>query len=104
MTNTTDPVDTDALRRLAYDVEHGWDTETGPSLRAAADELDRLRGLFTAEDAFSRARIGRADDARDRLRAVIENAPHAEWCASSPDLRIPSDPMGKCDCWKADVL
>jgi len=75
----TDPVDTDALRRLAQSAEHGWDTETGPSLRAAANEVDRLR-------------------------IVLTDAPHDTWCASHDwgNDNHPGDAR-PCDCWKADA-
>ncbi|MDF2895756.1 MAG: hypothetical protein K0Q46_2542 [Rhodococcus erythropolis] len=85
----TDPVDTDALRetaQVAAEVadagELGW--------RALADSSDALNA---------------AADELDRLRAVIENAPHALDCESrSHDFLGHEQEPGDCTCWKADAL
>lgn len=67
----TDPVDTDALR--AWNAGRS-DDKLFPLVADAADEVDRLR-------------------------AVIENAPHTRGCI----LRTRRY-GGTCDCWKADAL
>lgn len=101
----TGPVNTDALRDAAWEkyaalngihphsierdtFEQGWD--------AAANEVDRLRAKVARRD----TKLGDYAVELDRLRAVIENAPHdqsgADGCMSLVG--------GKCDCWKADAL
>lgn len=66
------------MRALAKRIEgyHSWndEAEAADALRAAADEVDRLR-------------------------AVIENAPHGYPCAVTQQLRGDHP----CTCWKADV-
>lgn len=75
----TDPVDTDALR--------------GVSARLAAVPVSG-----TAEQRMTVVRaqveLTRAANEVDRLRAVIESAPHREKCR----------PHIACTCWKADAL
>lgn len=83
MTNTADPVDTDALRESAVDADHiaGWFRDRGNEEERAV--LGHCRDGMTA-----------AADEVDRLRAVIENAPHREKCR----------PHIARTCWKADAL
>jgi hypothetical protein len=80
----TDPVDTDALRVLADDVRHTVDNgyEFAPenvvvALRAAADEVDRLREF-------------------------ISELPHADDCHWGAVMNY--DELYPCTCWKADAL
>lgn len=89
-------VDTEALRKLAaecnennYNADNGWLLgSSGDALNAAADEVDRLwNNLHDRENEA------------DRLRTVIENAPHAASCYVAIGA-----PEGPCDCWKADAL
>ena len=114
----SDPVDTDALRDEAT-----WMQETlGPWLKRhgmiansgdvqliaaghiiAADELDRLR---ESRDTWKRL----ANDERgitDRLRAVIEKAPHAADCRAQfhgGDRYGNGGDSRYCICWKAETL
>ncbi|WIB25855.1 hypothetical protein [Curtobacterium sp. MCSS17_015] len=99
----TDPVDTDALRdasrRLAGVHVRGNNLaviRARGELDAAADEVGRLRADLTESKAerahFKAARDSLIDDV-NRLRAVIENAPHREKCR----------PHIACTCWKADA-
>lgn len=67
----SDPVDTDALRKLLYNDVTVEVIRLRHGLRAAADEVDRLR-------------------------AVVENAPHAFLECTARGL--------DCRCWKADAL
>lgn len=53
-----------------YNVD-SWIQDATSALRAAADEVDRLR-------------------------TVVENAPHESWC--------PTRNFKPCTCWKADAL
>lgn len=128
MSNITDPVDTDALRRDARVLAPGF-PGVEQRLNAAADEVDRLRatsnehaaharrmnqrnakseGLHQAEK-YRRERVEQKIDRRNLrlrelehdievLRAVIENAPHMNSCR----MFDPAD--RKCTCWKADAL
>lgn len=116
----TDPVDTDALRKLSRQL-YGMSMNAKSELTAAAaDELEQLRKdkatLLTTVRKAADAYVERAamQDAaahvatvtvnwsvvaveimeqRDQLRAVIENAPHDSLC---------NYPL-ECRCWKADV-
>jgi hypothetical protein len=71
-----DPVDTDALRDIAkirWSDIMSWCNDAVQGIEDAADEVDRLR-------------------------AVIENAPHGSGCRKyNPEHRI-------CTCFKADAL
>jgi hypothetical protein len=76
-------IDPEYMRVLADDVQHTVDNgyEFGPenvvaTLRAAADEIDRLRTL-------------------------IEDAPHSNWCATTDNRRVYEFPP--CNCWKAQL-
>lgn len=91
----TDSVDTDALRRDARILAPGF-PGVEQRLNAAADEVDRLRD---SRDTWKRLACDERD-VTDKLRAVIENAPHAVDCkrGGSGNLRVP------CTCWKADAL
>lgn len=117
----TDPVDTEALRAIAQGFDaKGW-VNNADHCRAAADELERLR---SNEDVTARGvefmdgvhqgdqerltRLLRAAEAtvvafgrdRERLHAVIENAPHMDSCRMS---YISTYPNARCTCWKADA-
>lgn len=124
----TDPVDTDALRARADDDDALGYPEAAALQRATADELDRLRArvaeleqdasrlLRAAADEVDRLRaelgtqqrvdvdLKRAADMflneNERLRAWIENAPHALGCAAGHSVAA----VGSCTCWKADAL
>lgn len=82
----TDPVDTDALRAWAVDARDiATGGGSGPNLlNVCADKL-------TA-----------AADEVDRLRAVIENAPHDVECNEGNVWRDGS--FMTCTCWKAEAL
>lgn len=108
----TDPVDTDALRKIADElstaISDPYDCE--PLLRAAADEVDRLRSELSSARLYRDAWKSGMEVAGDqymhtkqenkRLRAAIENAPHADWCMIHALIKY--DRI--CNCWKADVL
>lgn len=102
------PVDTDALRDVAWEkyaalngihphsierdtFEQGWD--------AAADEVDRLRSRVVELEAMV---VATSTDRR-RLRTVIENAPHDDGC-KHVDWVDGLLQLGECTCWKADAL
>lgn len=83
--------------------------ESAPAFTAAADEVDRLRRELTEGLTFTKQYA--KDSARDkrqlerdvhRLRAVIENAPHAWDCAQ--ETYDGHDETQPCTCWKAEVL
>lgn len=111
----TDPVDTDALRGVTRN-EGLWEAEA-LLITAAADEVDRLRDALVearaASDGYSQAlsehheqgilNEGRLQQERDRLRAVIENAPHDTVVCTFWWSRNTVEPM-PCTCWKADAL
>lgn len=86
MTNTTDPVDTGALR--------------GVSARLAAVPIS---GTMEQRMTVMRAQVEltRAADEVDRLRALIENEPHAVACNYEMTWRDGS--TLPCACWKADA-
>lgn len=111
----TDPVDTDALRALVN--QHNdldplghqmWELAARSSLRAAADEVGRLRVRCEHLDGeHEQVKANRDQIIVDyqRLRAVIENAPHDAdcWLLEDPDEGVlPSH--RRCTCWKADAL
>lgn len=83
----TDPVDTDALRGTANRIDDQRDTPLPTAWSDARDAVDGLRA---------------AADELDRLRAVIEDAPHdfddGLGCWGAPGQPEP------CTCWKADAL
>jgi hypothetical protein len=116
-----DLVDTEALRRVSDRLakvpvigtmeQRMTVVRAGVELLTAADELDRLRrklaqndSTFWREQSDTWKRLANDErDATNRLRAVIENAPHTEACDRSRivvDRSIPGD----CACWKADAL
>lgn len=79
----TDPVDTDALRAKAREVGRKY-----RSALAAEIECDTLA----------------AADELDRLRAVIENAPHDPLCQwDRTDALAYRGRVSNCTCWKADA-
>lgn len=97
----TDPVDTDALRAQQWqDVD-----ELAEWATVAADEVDRLR-LSDSNATHQRDQLADAlrhsDNENDRLRAVIENAPHGWECAQ--ETYDGHDDSIACTCWKADAL
>jgi len=95
----TDPVDTDALRAMAA----AGDYNMGPFAVAAADEVDRLREAQGGEAWFHKAMEARTE--RNRLRTVIENAPHAAECEQwDLEPRTGHALSEHCTCWKAGVL
>lgn len=67
-----------------------WTSKAIKALRAAADEVGRLRANVARRD----VKLDNYAVDLDRLRAVIENAPHREHCR----------PHIACTCWKADAL
>jgi len=75
----TDPVDTDALRKTAYELD-GSDfrvvREAGGVLDEAADEIDRLR-------------------------SVIENAPHQIYTDDTACPAAYGEEDAVCTCWKS---
>ncbi|WIE60771.1 hypothetical protein DEI97_013575 [Curtobacterium sp. MCLR17_032] len=78
--------------------------EAASALRAAADELDRLR-KETVPRVWFHAEMARLKDAlvqRDRLRSVIAARPHDDLCEVWAISGGTSD-VG-CTCWKADAL
>ncbi|MDK8171773.1 hypothetical protein QP735_04445 [Curtobacterium citreum] len=78
-----------------------WMEDAATALRAAADEVDRLRGSGrSAESWFHKAMQARIE--RNALRAAIEDAPH-DRDASCGFGYAPQD-MSHCKCWKADAL
>ncbi|WP_416394205.1 MULTISPECIES: hypothetical protein [unclassified Curtobacterium] len=78
----TDPVDSDALRKLAAQCnDNNYNADNGWLLGSAADALDV------------------AADELDRLRLAIENAPH-ENTRSTPCNAALFETAG-CTCWKA---
>lgn len=83
----TDPVDTDALRMTASDLREtgGWHPWRDDAQARKNWEL-----------------IDAAADEVDRLRAVIEKAPHRIECNKGNVWRDGS--TMPCTCWKADVL
>lgn len=85
------PVNTAALRTAGERADY-YQTGDGPLWRAAADEMDRLwESLHDRENEV------------DRLRIVIEDAPHEPQCdkySVAQDDELPR----QCDCWKADAL
>lgn len=93
-------------------LEYGdWDEEAEAHLHAAADELDRLRVRVAWFDRYTPLGISPewinaiAQD-NDELRAVIENAPHANECPISLHDYFGDTPAKgiRCTCWKADAL
>lgn len=82
------------------DVDH-WSAAAREALKAAANEVDRLRAenehLAGELSAVAANRDHTADEFR-RLRSVIENAPHAigcSWFNTAAGL--------SCNCWKGDA-
>jgi hypothetical protein len=116
----TDPVDTDALREssiwvrtgLRWWLKHHGDPAIndhvvglGGDLAAAADEVDRLRAELGTQARVNKNLKRAADaflDEGNRLRAVIENAPHDSITCKWWWSRNTVEPMS-CTCWKADV-
>lgn len=99
----TDPVNTDALRTQQWqDVD-----ELAEWAIAAADEVDRLRlsdwNATSQRDQLADA-LRRSDNENDRLRAVIENAPHAGDVGVCNRDRDGYSPHLVCTCWKAGAL
>lgn len=105
----SDPVDTDVLR--AWNAGRA-DEKLFSMVAAAADEVDRLRAAL--KDADNRLALGvlvnldgeqfvdhpvmqMLAERNERLRSVIENAPHAYECFAD------FAPGSECTCWKADV-
>jgi hypothetical protein len=73
-------------------------------IRAAADEIDHLRGELRASVNMHEQARQLADAAiteRDRLRKLIEDAPHDTECEIT---NIPEGHARNCTCWKADAL
>lgn len=73
---------------------------TPEQLRGMAEALDGEARMFRPEDVVierqSADMLRAAADKVDRLRAVIENAPHTGLCQWNRDW--------PCTCWKVDVL
>lgn len=110
----TDPVNTNALRTFALrnqasniradatEAEQDW-LEVAESLEAAADEVDRLRaGIVHMVPDYTVPQFSRILRDRDRLRAVIADAPHDEECHWSTLMNY--DELYSCTCWKAEAL
>jgi uncharacterized small protein (DUF1192 family) len=100
----TDKVDTDALRDKAIWLLHVDEKFAQTVITAAADEIDRLRADLKASAAMheqARALAQSTMIERDRLRAMISDAPHVRRCRVWNPL--PSKPVA-CTCWKADML
>lgn len=68
---------------------------TPERMRALADEAWNTADLSISED-----RAGGYEEVVAGLRAVIENAPHADWCMIHALIKYERI----CTCWKADVL
>jgi hypothetical protein len=122
----TDPVNTDALRKLSRQL-YGMSMNAKSELTAAAaDELEQLRKdketLLTTVRKAANAYVERAamqDSAahvatvtvnwsvvavevmeqRDQLRAALENAPHDSRCTIHPEPGYTPN----CTCWKAKL-
>lgn len=101
----TDPVDTAALRTAGRMIAPGF-PGVDKAMDTAADEVDRLRAeLMQAQQDVTDAEndgIGWMDRA-NRLRAVIENAPHDESVCDVPTALLERMTV-PCTCWKADAL
>jgi hypothetical protein len=91
------------LRALSYDLKAAGLRQSSATIRAAADELDRLG----AELDSTRQRAGdlydtclAQVDVTTRLRATIQNAPHDKDRCNAwwPEYTRP------CTCWKAEAL
>lgn len=93
-----DPVDTDALRRDARVLAPGF-PGVEKRLDAAADEVDRLRAFEVGVEAVRQVQY----QEQERLRSVIENAPHDYGC-KHVDWVDGLLQLGDCTCWKADAL
>lgn len=81
-----------------------WEIGARAALRAAADEVDRLRAAESrayVERAQALVSLGTQIQANAHLRAVIENAPHEEPRDGDDGYGCQINP---CTCWKADVL
>lgn len=97
----TDPVDTDALRETAR--------KAGVAIAAVARNGGRIQMRVPADPdsdtdllvtALECDALAAADEV-DRLRAVIENAPHDGDCRGFLNGWAAAKP---CDCWKAEVI
>jgi hypothetical protein len=64
---------------------------------------DGYRNGYAVGYSHAEGKCCAAADELDRLRALIEKAPHDQQCAYRLPItmRIPED---KCTCWKADAL
>ncbi|WP_146243435.1 hypothetical protein [Curtobacterium sp. MCLR17_034] len=103
----TDPVNTDALRKAGERADY-YQTGDGPLWRATADDVDRLR--LSEQDASSvryRYESGvtvggalvQATETVDKLRSLIENAPHDR--DESCGFGVAPRDMSNCTCWKS---
>lgn len=76
---------------------------TPTQMRSLASDLDAVDMALPKTSGhgvhimFGADALRAAADEVDRLRAVIENAPHQLDCSSETHA-------GHCDCWKADAL
>jgi hypothetical protein len=73
------------------------DTLVTYALRVWANAVDKGNGSPTPD------LLRRSANEIDRLRSVIENAPHASWCGWLNADR-PAEESAACTCWKADAL
>ncbi|WIA95783.1 hypothetical protein [Curtobacterium sp. MCBA15_004] len=102
----TDPVETDALRAPTADdirEEIGW-AETGPWTEINEAVKARVAARQEVFDRWLKAHDAAVADQVDRLRTVIENAPHGDSCLWPHGDAHPDAQGSFCDCWKADVL
>lgn len=85
----SEPVDTDALRAMAAEMDNDdWTDWSSTEAHVNGEKVDA------------------AADEVDRLRAVIENAPHSYDCerVDRDGYQEPSDdPFVTCTCWKANA-
>ncbi|WIB25866.1 hypothetical protein [Curtobacterium sp. MCSS17_015] len=89
-----------------YDtIANGWIDEAEAALRVAPDELDRR---LAGENWFHKCMESRGES--NRLRAVIENAPHTNSCHTNRVYPTAVEIVdgtwngAQCTCWKADAL
>lgn len=92
-----------SIRAAATEAEQDW-LEVAESLEAAADELDRFReAVDHMVPDYTRPELSRILRDRERLRVVVENAPHACDCSWPWTDDEPNPDGWTCTCWKADV-
>ncbi len=85
-------------------------SECAEEIEAAADNADAAETRWNncAKECAAWAEAKRSAEAeRDRLKKIIEDAPHTDECHAAQPCDIPANPPGfctGCDCWKAKAL